>query len=139
MTPEIWGVLAAIVTAIAAIVAAIIARKKGREELGAISAETFSELVDQIKALSIQRQEDCVKFEVDLEDMRVFYRDRLSEMEATQEAAMRKMNEKNTAEIEQVRVYYEGKIARLEQAHGDVVRSLKERIRRLENDSGIHR
>jgi hypothetical protein len=146
MSAQEWGVVLAFVTGIFGLVAAIISRYKNKEELGAISTGALATLAGRVTEMNeslaeaeAARLDDCMRFEKDIEDLRTFYRHKLLELEVANAEAIKKLQAKNTREIDQLRVYYEGKIERIEQAHRDRVNSLKERIKVLENGSGIHR
>lgn len=138
--PQALGLIGIILTAASTIGAAIIAQRKSKEELSAIRTDTLSLLADRVKELNaelgrqqVERLEDVVRFERDIEELRTFYRNKLDESQAAQELALENLKSQYRAEIEQLRNYYESKIKRMEQGHKDRVESLKERIRALES------
>jgi len=108
------------------VLTALISRWKSPLDSVAIKADAIRELTGSISEINTvlaserrERIDDCIKFELDIANLR-------DELVARYENRL-------ATEIEQLRVYYEDKIKRLEQAHRDRVAVLKERILKLEN------
>ena len=108
------------------VLTALISRWKSPLDSVAIKADAIRELTGSISEINTvlaserrERIDDCIKFELDIANLR--------------DELVTRYENRLATEIEQLRVYYEDKIKRLEQAHRDRVAVLKERILKLEN------
>jgi len=108
------------------VLTALISRWKSPLDSVAIKADAIRELTGSISEINTvlaserrERIDDCIKFELDIANLR--------------DELVTRYENRLATEIEQLRAYYEDKIKRLEQAHRDRVAVLKERILKLEN------